>query len=199
MVSAGKSAGNIFKGWNCIIRSISNPSCSHSLIMNHVDQNLCISELHHSLLSLGVASPPHTTLTANTPSARHTQLLALFHLLSTDSSVSSFSQGDPLLAVSCFHGSYTQGIPTSLFSLLHALFIMVLSFFIFWLSCILFYVLGYSFLVYVCLHIQHFYSPSHSAFYAHKTRLFVFGICHGEYMKMFILIDMFLFSSSQRS
>lgn len=130
IVSAGKSVENIFKGWNCIIRSISNPSCSHSLIMNQVDQNLCISELHHSLLSLGVASPPLTTLTANTPSARHTQLLALFHLLSTDSCVSSFSQGDPLLAVSCFHGSYTQGIPTSLFSLLPSCLIYHGSFFL---------------------------------------------------------------------
>lgn len=148
---------------------------THSLIVNQADQNLCISEPYHPLLSLGCLTFPHNTDSHTRPRpGTHSYWLfstccQLTHPSHPSRRVIHFLRSPVFMA-------HIQGIPAFSPSFLHALFIMVLSYFIFWLSCILFYVLGYSFLVYVCLHIQHSHSPSHSAFYALKTRLFVFGI-----------------------
>lgn len=127
----------------------------------------------------------------HTPSARRTQLLALFHLLSTDLSVSSFSQSDPLLAVSCFHGSYTRY--TSLFSLLlHALFIMVFSSYF---GCLVFCFTSWVILFW-SMFASIYNTPTHhlTLLIMHTKHDYLYlESCHGEYMQMFILIDMFLF------
>lgn len=133
----------------------------------------------------------------HTPSARRTQLLALFHLLSTDLSVSSFSQSDPLLAVSCFHGSYTRY--TSLFSLLlHALFIMVLSSYF---GCLVFCFTSWVILFW-SMFASIYNTPTHhlTLLIMHtKHDYFVFGI-----MSWWVYADVYInrhvsFSSSHRS